>query len=255
MALDLATGRRAGVAPLPGSPTRLNGSEDGRYLVALDRGPGEDKDERGYKASGRSSATVVDAASLKPIGHVELGFGLDSVVTIPEGRLVVTCPGYQAKNAAESLVRELVVVELATARETGRLTLEPGTDLTGYSHDGKTLALLQGQQRSAKYPFPKSKITFLEAASLSVTGTLDAGGWSFVERDADRVYLIDRGQPDRNPGRNRNGAIDVVSLAQQRVEHVDIGRSPTGPPHRERPGGRDERGARRWDGRRAALHP
>jgi YVTN family beta-propeller protein len=228
VALDLASGKRAGVVALPGSPTRLNRSDDGRYLVVLDRGPGEDKDERGYKATGRSSATIVDEASLKVVGRVELGFGLESVVTPPEGRLVVTCPGYQAKNPAESLVRELVAVDIATARETGRLTLETGTDLTGYSRDGKTLALLQGLPRSAKYPFPKSKVTFLDAASLTVTGTLDAGGWSFVERDADRVYLIDQGQPDKNPGKNRNGAIDVVSLARRDVEHVDLGRSPAG---------------------------
>jgi DNA-binding beta-propeller fold protein YncE len=228
VALDLAAGQRTGVLPLPGSPARLNRSDDGRYLVVLDRGPGEDKDERGYKATGRSSATIVDEASLKVVGRVELGFGLDSVVTPPGGRLVVTCPGYQAKNPAESLVRELVVVDLATARETGRLTLEPGTSLTGYSRDGTTLALLQGLPRSAKYPFPKSKVTFLDAGALSVTGTLDAGGWSFVQRDADRVYLIDQGQPDKNPEKNRNGAIDVVLLAQRRVEHVDLGRSPTG---------------------------
>jgi len=228
VALDLASGQRTGVLPLTGSPTRLNRSDDGRYLIVLDRGPGEDKDERGYKATERSSATVVDEASLKVIGRVELGFGLDSVVTPPGGRLVVTCPGYQAKNPAESLARELVAVDLATARETGRLALEPGTSLTGYSRDGKTLALLQGQPRSAKYPFPKSKVTFLDAAGLSVTGTLDASGWRFVERDADRVYLIDQGQPDKNPEKNRNGGIDVVSLADKRVDHVDIGRSPTG---------------------------
>ena len=168
----------------------------------------------------------------------------------------MTCPGYQAKNPAESLARELVAVDLATARETGRLTLEPGTSLTGYSRDGKTLALLQGQPRSAKYPFPKSKVTFLDAASLTVTGTLDASGWSFVERDADRVYLIDRGQPDKNPEKNRNGAIDVVSLAERRAEHVEIGRSPTGALLIE--GGLMavcERGARRRDSRRAAVHP
>jgi YVTN family beta-propeller protein len=228
VALALATGQRTGVLPLTGSPTRLNRSDDGRYLVVLDRGPGEDKDERGYKATGRSSATVVDEASLKVVGRVELGFGLDSAVTPPGGRLVVTCPGYQAKNPAESLARELVAVDLATARETGRLALEPGTSLTGYSRDGKTLALLQGQPRSAKYPFPKSKVTFLDAAGLSVTGTLDASGWSFVERDADRVYLIDRGQPDKSPEKDRSGGIDAVSLADKRVDHVDIGRSPTG---------------------------
>ena len=97
VALDLATGRRAGVALLfAGSPHFASDGERGRPLPRRAR-PGARRGPRtngGYKASGRSSATVVDAASLKPIGHVELGFGLDSVVTIPEGRLVVTCPGY-----------------------------------------------------------------------------------------------------------------------------------------------------------------
>ena len=224
VALDLASGQRTGVLPLTGSPTRLNRSDDGRYLVVLDRGPGEDKDERGYKATGRSSATVVDASSLKVVGHVELGFGLDLVVTVPEGRVVVTCPGYQAKDPAESLVRELVVVDLATARETGRLTLEPGTDLAGYTRDGRTLALLQGLPRSSKYPFPQSKVTFVDTAGPAVTGTLDAAGWDFVKRNTDRLYLFDHGRPDKNPAKNRNAGVDVVSLAVGRVDHVDIGR-------------------------------
>ncbi len=226
--LDLASGKRAGHLPLPGTPTRLQLSEDGRYVVVLDPGPGEDKDERGYKATGRSSATVVETTGLKLVGRVELGFGLDSVVTVPEGRLVVTCPGYEAKNPAESLVRELIVVDLASARETGRLALEPGTDLTWYSPDGRALALLQGLPRTARYPFPKSKVTFVDVAGPSVTGTLDAGGWNFVERDADRVYLIDHGRPDKNPQKNRNGAIDVVRPALGTVDHVDIGRRPLG---------------------------
>jgi len=136
----------------------------------------------------------------------------------------VTCPGYQAKDPAESLVGELVVVDLATARETGRLTLEPGTDLAGCTRDGRTLALLQGLPRSSKYPFPQSKVTFVDTAGPAVNGTLDAAGWDFVKRNTDRLYLFDHGRPDKNPAKNRNAGVDVVSLAVERVDHVDIGR-------------------------------
>ena len=228
VALDLASGTRSGTLPLPGSPSRIDLSDDGHYIVVLDRGPGEDKDERGYKATGRSSATVVDASSLKVVGRVELGFGLDSVLTGADGRLIVTCPGYDAKDPKEALPRELVVVDLATARETGRLPLEPGTDLTWRSRDGRTLALLQGLPRSAKYPFPTSKIRIVDVAGPSVTATLEAGGWDAAERDDDRLYLIDGGRPDKNPQKNENGKIDVIALPEGRVERVDIGRSPMG---------------------------
>jgi len=145
----------------------------------------------------------------------------------------VTCPGYDAKDPREALARELVVVELATARETGRLPLEPGTDLSWRSRDGRTLALLQGLPRSAKYPFPKSKISLVDVAGPFVTATLDAGGWDQVERDGERLYLVVRGRPDKNPQKNRNGSIDVISLVDPRVERVDIGRAPIGAVLRE----------------------
>lgn len=228
VSVDLASGKRVASLPLTGAPGWLVQSRDGRYLVALDDGPGERKGSRGYQAVARSSATIVDAASFKSLGRVELGFGLDSVLTDPEGRLVALCPGYDAKNPAESLPRELVILDLATARERGRLLLEPGTDLSWQSRDGRTLALLQGLPRTAKYAFPLSKVTLVDAAGPSVTATLDAGGWDQVERDADRLYLIALGKPDKNPQKNKNGTIDVISLAERRVERVDIGRGPMG---------------------------
>ena len=228
VSLDLASGQRLATLPLTGTPTWLVRARDGRHLVALDDGPGESKGIRGYKAHARSSATIVEVPSLRIVGRVELGFGLDSVLTDPEGRLVALCPGYDAKNPAESLPRELVIVDLAAARERGRLPLEPGTDLSWQSRDGRMLALLQGLPRTQKYPFPASKVTLVDATGPSVTGTLDAGGWDQVERDADRLYLVVLGKPDKNPQKDRNGTVDVISLADRRVERVDIGRGPTG---------------------------
>ncbi len=228
VSVDLAAGKRLTTLPLTGTPSWLVQSRDGRYLVVLDDGPGESKGNRGYKAQGRSSATIVDAERFEAVGRVELGFGLDSVLTDPQGRLVVLCPGYDAKNPAESLPRELVIVDLATARERGRLPLEPGTDLSWQGRDGRTLALLQGMPRTTKYPFPLSRVTLVDAAGPSVTATLDAGGWDQVERDADRLYLVVLGKPDKNPQKNRNGTIEVISPAERRIERVDVGRGPMG---------------------------
>jgi hypothetical protein len=85
----------------------------------LDRGPGEDKDERGWKALGRSSALVVDAATLALVGRVELGSGVlrfGSRFTPDGRRFLALCPGYEAKNPAEAQPRELVSIDLASGR-------------------------------------------------------------------------------------------------------------------------------------------
>jgi hypothetical protein len=226
VSVDLAAGKRLASLPLEGRPTWLIQSDDGHYLVLLDYGPGEDKAERGYKAKGRSSATIVDASRFTIIGRVELGFGLRSALTGPDGRLTVTCPGYDAKKPSEALPRELVVVDLASARETGRLRLEPGTDLTWRSHDGRELALLLGLPRSKRYPYPNARITLVDVESATVTATLDAAGWDWVERDGERLYLISLGKPHNDPKKNENGSVDVISLAERHVDRLDIGRSP-----------------------------
>jgi len=226
VSVDLAAGKRLASLPLEGQPTWLVQSDDGRYLVALDYGPGEDKGDRGWKAEGRSSATIVDASRFAIIGRVELGFGLDSVLTGPDGRLTVTCPGYDAKKSDDALPRELVVVDLATARERGRLRIDPGTDLTWRSPDGRTLALLLGLPRSKKYPWPEARTTIVDVESVSVTATLDSAGWDQVERDEERLYLIDFGEPDKNAKKNENGSVEVISFAERRVDRLDLGRAP-----------------------------
>jgi DNA-binding beta-propeller fold protein YncE len=228
VAIDPASVERVATLPLAGNPSWLVESQDGRYLVALDYGPGESKGDRGYQARARSSATVVDAARFAVVGRVEIGWGLESVLSDPQGRLVVMTSGYVAKNPAESQPRELVILDLATARERGRLTVEPGTDLTWQSPDGTGVALLQGLPRSARYPYPLSRVTLVDPDGPKVTGVLDASGWDRAERDDQRLYLIGLGKPDKDPRKNLDGWIDVVTFAERKVERVAIGRGPTG---------------------------
>ena len=224
--VDLTSGRRVASLPLEGSPAWLD--DDGRHVLVFDRGAGEDKDERGWKASGRSSVTIVDAESLKAIGRVELGSGLATASFVGEGRLAALCPGYEAKNAAEAQAAELVLVDLATARETGRLVLEHGLALAGLGRDQRSRARLQGLPRGGKRPYPQSKHWLVDLAGPRVTTTLDTGPWPAADSDGERLYLLHRGEPDKDPAKNRNGTVHVVPFGDPRAERLDVGRAPVG---------------------------
>jgi hypothetical protein len=170
----------------------------------------------------------VDAPSLKAIGRVELGAGLATASFVADGRLAVLCPGYEAKNPAEAQPRELVIVDLAIARESGRLALEHGLAWAGLSSDKRRLALLQGLARGGKLPYPQSKLWLVDLAEPRVTTTLDTGPWPTVESDGERLYLLHRGEPDKDPAKNRNGTVQVVSFGDPRAERLDAGRAPIG---------------------------
>lgn len=230
--IDLVTGRTVARLALSGKPARLLRSPDGSRLVAFDPGPGEDKDERGYKAAGRSVATIIDPAAMSIVGRVELGFGVDAsrAYFSPDStRLTVLCPGYEAKNTSESQVRELVAVDLETGREAGRLALEHGAFPIAASKDGRTLPLLQGLPRGDKFPFPQSRLWIVDLIGPSVAAKLDTGTWMNFYTDGAHFYLLDPGKPDKNPQKNRNGTVQVASLEQRALgTSLDAGRAPRG---------------------------
>jgi DNA-binding beta-propeller fold protein YncE len=231
-ALELPSGKRLGALALPGTPWAMVQSPDGSRLVVFDRGPGEDKHERGYKATGKSSATVIDPATLKVAGHVELGFGLEPgrwYFSSDSRRLTVLCPGYEAKNPTEALISELVNVDVTTGRETGRLTLEVGTVPIVASKDGQSLPLMQGLPRTARFPYPQSRLFIVDLAGPSVRAKLDMGSWTMLYTDGAHLYLLDPGKPDKNPQKNRNGTVQVASLEQRALAgSLDAGRGPRG---------------------------
>jgi DNA-binding beta-propeller fold protein YncE len=232
VALELPSGRRLGSLPLTGAPWALLRSPDGSRLVVLDRGPGQDKHERGYQASGKSSATIVDPEKLQLVGRVELGFGIKGGrwYFSPDGRrLTVLCPGYEAKSPAEALVRELVNVDLAGGRESGRLTLDAGAVPIAASKDGRTLPLIQGLPRGHKFPYPQSRLFIVDLAGPSLRASLDLAGWHSLYTDGAYFYLVDPGRPDENPQKNRNGLLQIASLERGALTgSLDAGRKPCG---------------------------
>jgi hypothetical protein len=80
--------------------------------------------------------------------------------------------------------------------------------------------------RSKKYPWPEARTTIVDVDSASVTATLESAGWDQVERDDERLYLIRFGKPHKDPKKNQNGSVDVISFAERRVDRLDLGRGP-----------------------------
>lgn len=232
VALELPSGKRLAALALEGSPAALLQSPDGSRLVVLDEGPGEDKGERGYEASGKSTATVVDPATLAVVGRVELGFGLalDRRYWSPDSRrLTLLCPGYEAKSPAEAQIRELVTLDVGAGRELGRLTLEPGTVPIAASGDGLTLALVQGLPRTGKFPYPRSRVFAVDLVGPSLRAALETGTWANLYTDGVHFYLLDEGKPDKSPQKNKNGAVQIVSLERGALAgSIDAGRGPRG---------------------------
>ena len=230
--LDLATGKALARLALSGKPVSLLRSPDGSRLVVLDPGPGEDKKERGYKATGKSVATIVDPAAMTVVGRLELGFGVaaeSASFNLDGSRITVLCPGYEAKNPAEAQARELVTVDLATGREAGRLAIEHGAAPPIPSRAGRTLPLIQGLPRSARFPFPESRLWLVDVAGPSVAAKLDMGTWSNLYTDGTHFYLLDPGKPDKNPQKSTNGSVQVASLEKSALAgSLDAGRGPRG---------------------------
>jgi hypothetical protein len=232
LALELPSGKHVGSLALSGTPSALLQSPDGSRLVVLDRGPGEDKREHGYKATGKSSATIVDPVELKSLARVELGSGVEpgAAYFSPDGqRLTVLCPGYESKSPAEAQPRELVNLDLAVGKETGRLALDAGANPIVASQDGRTLPVIQGLPRGDKYPYPKSRLFVVDLAGPTLRTTLETGGWNGLYTDGAHFYLLERGKPDKDAQKNRDGTLQVASLADGALApSLGAGRAPLG---------------------------
>jgi DNA-binding beta-propeller fold protein YncE len=228
--LDLA-GTVVKTAPLQGSPSILLRTSDSKLLVVLDRGTGKDAGDAGFQAKTKSSATILDAATLATKAHVELGSGLESTAMLSAAgdRLAVICPGYVSKKPEENQPRELVTVDLAGGKVAGRVPLaRPASAFFG-TPDGATAVVLSYRDRP-KDASAELQLIDLKTATSAATLTFDGDPRDPVlAPDGKFVYLLDKGKPSGNPEKNVNGRVHVVSLASRKVETVhDVGSKPRG---------------------------
>jgi DNA-binding beta-propeller fold protein YncE len=236
-ALAFPGGAASGTLALEGRPEAMARTPDGSTLLVLDRGPGKDKGEAGYQATGKAALTIVDAPALKTRARLELGYGLLSGETLagilsPDGqRLAVVCPGYDSKSAAQILPRELVTVDIAKGVVAGRVPLAyPVTDI---SSDPDALRAFLFTPRRAGKEGGAARVTIVDLSGPRVTGEVELAGNPqppLVSLDGRFLYLLDEGTPNnKKPERHVAGSLQVVSVASRALAAtIEGGNAPRG---------------------------
>jgi YVTN family beta-propeller protein len=234
-AVALPAATALGSATLQGKPGGFALTPDGARLLVFDQGPGKDKGDAGYQATGKSALTILDARTLKITARVELGSGLvggdtPTALLSPDGsRLTLACPGYESKTRGESQPGELVSVDLKKGEPLGRVPLErPYFDLSS-DRDVKS-AVLFAPRKGKKEAARPAELLFVDLKGSRVTGRLELKGDPkppFLSPDGGFLYLLDEGAPSDKPEKNIPGTVQVVSLATRSVIAThDVGTRP-----------------------------
>ena len=233
-ALELPSGRTAATASVQGTPSQLLRTADGQRVLVLDRGEGRDAGDDGFQATTRAALTLLDGRTLAVRGRVELGWGLDPAAMLSANgdRVSVVGPGFQGRTPAESLARELVTVDLATAKVLSRVELPRRATAFLATPDGRTAVVLSAREEPRKAPVLPAELRFVDLTAGTVTATVPLEGdprGPVLAPDGQFVYLLDRGRPNNNPDRNVNGRLHAVSMATRAVASVtEVGSKPRG---------------------------
>jgi DNA-binding beta-propeller fold protein YncE len=233
-ALELPSGRAAATASLQGAPSQLLRTADGQRVLVLDRGEGRDAGDNGFQAKTRAAVTILDGRTLALRGRVELGWGLAPMPMLSaDGDLLsVVAPGFQGRNTAEHLPREVVTVDLAAAKVLSRIELPRRATAFLATPDGHTAVILSAREEPRKAAVLPAELRFLDLAAGKIAATVtlegDPGG-PVLAPDGQFLYLLDRGKPSDNPDKNVNGRLHAVSMATRTVKGVtDAGSKPRG---------------------------
>jgi len=242
--LALDTGETLARLALGRPPDRMFLSPDNSRLVVLDRGPGKETVRFGYHATGKSWATVIDAASLQEVGRSELcwnvvlgqGDGVqvgDPRVFGADGRrLTLPCAGYRSQKPEEALPRELVNVDLGTGRVTARLELARAIDSFLALPGADSAVVYSAREAPKNLPALPAELRFVNLATLVVEQTVAVEGEPgppTLSPDGEYLYLLDKGKPHWRPDKDIGGRVQMVSVARRAHEaNLEAGSAPRG---------------------------
>jgi len=243
--VDLTSGEIRSRATLPGSPSELLRSGDGKHLVALDPGPHSFTLCCGMKPKGPMTATLLDAETLSTNATVTVGHGMPAVsfpgftmlathsLLVPSvdgRRLSIVLAGYRSKKPEETLPREIVTLDTATGEIVGRVPIERTPSSSWRAGDtAEGLFFVAGE--GGKNPQP-AEVLFVDLTGqriverVTVNGDIDR---AFLTPDSKWLYLLEPGFPSPKIEKNQDGRIHVVSVAERRlVSSLEAGSNPRG---------------------------
>ncbi len=208
--LDSATLVAKGTAALPDVPTRIVVSPDGKTVIILCRGEGEQKYD-GFRAKTMSQAVVLDTETMKERARVELGWGLGPALWDATGaNLVVLAGGYPSTNPEKRQRATVVSIGLdGTAR---RVSIDRGAIELAVSADGSAAAVLSPRVEGPAALF------FCDFATKTATAPVMMEGEPeelLVAPDGVTLYSIARGK-QRGFG-NVQGILAVFSFSERKL--------------------------------------
>lgn len=177
-------------AALPDVPTRAVVSPDGRTVVVLCRGEGDEKYD-GFRAKTKSQAVVLEAGTLKEKARLELGWGLGPSVWDAAGTsLVVLAPGFPSTNPEKH--KPAMVVSIDREGKARRVPVERAAVDMAISPDGSMAAVL-----ASKVEGP-AQLSFCDLAAGTAGGPILLEGEPkelLLAPDGATLYSISRGKP------------------------------------------------------------
>jgi hypothetical protein len=228
-AVDLASGTVLRSAALPHKAQVLWRSKPGGNLFVIDDGPGKMTWRFGYHPTGQSRITLLDPTLEQAPNTFETCWNMGRPVA--HGELhVATCAGYRSNKPAETLPRELVVLDLAAGRVVSRLELDRNPE--GVWSAGPGLALIFAPRHEPKNQKPvPAELLFVDTAAAQVAARLPfetAVSWLGLSADGRFAYLLDPGHPDSKPEKAVPGTLHVVDVAARTATRLDAGVEPRG---------------------------
>lgn len=215
--VDLSKGAVAGKVPLADAPRAVYIDPRGRKLLVVSRGEGSESFWTStFHPQTKSSAVVVDAATLKPAARAELGWDVADPVFRPDGSAaLILTPGVSSDKAAENRPAELIRIDLASGDVAKRVTLDRAAKSVALSGDGATaLVWFAGSKKGAP-----SELRLYDAQSLDARGTVAIAGVPdapIVPPSGDAVYLLD----------DATGKLSIVSVSGAKLSQtLDVGSS------------------------------
>jgi DNA-binding beta-propeller fold protein YncE len=228
-AIDLLSGKTTATASINGSSDigldRMELTPDGSRLAML-------IDSASKSAlTLKSTVTIIDTNTMKPFQPIDIGHRLSNYFITPDSKVLFTVSsGFNSSQTVNVIPSEIVSVNLSSGQVIERIPIPRQVTGSLISKDGKTAILYFARQKLPYHHFTKAEIQFISLEKQAAAETISFDGdleMPFLSPSGEFIYLIEKGNPSHNPGKNINGKVHVISVKDGKVEAVlDAGSNP-----------------------------
>ncbi len=178
----------------------------------------------------KATATIIDANTMKPFPPIDLGLNLNDYSISQDNKLLTAVTSGLASQSKYSKLGEIVSIDLSSGQLIKQIPIPRPITSSLISKDGKIAVLFFEKKKLPYGHFAKAELQFIDIEKQAAVETISLEGkpeMPFFSPGGDLIYVIDRGKPSHNPGKNINGKIQVIPLKEMKIAQVlDAGSNP-----------------------------